>query len=185
LKLPPKYDLSQVFSPVAEEREWRELAKLARRVAARLVPWDRAEDISQEVFLLLLVSDPPREARTFVSAVARRLALSHLRSERRRQERERAWAEGSRAPLIDPEARSDHSLGLRRLPARERLLAAMLFEGLTVREMGERLRAPKSSVQRQIEKLRGQFGRAPSPGSGSRRMNSLTSRPTISKKRSA
>ncbi|HUM01622.1 MAG TPA: hypothetical protein VL084_05010 [Thermoanaerobaculia bacterium] len=185
LKLPPKYDLSQVFSPVAEEREWRELAELARRAAARLVPWDRAEDISQEVFLLLLVSDPPRDARTFVSAVARRLARGHLRSERRRQERERAWVEGSAPPLIEPEGRRDDSLGLRRLPARERLLAAMLFEGLTVREMGARLREPKSSVQREIEKLRGQFGRAASPGSGSRRTNSLTSRPTISKKRSA
>jgi hypothetical protein len=31
---------------MAEEREWRELAELARRVASRLVPWDHAEDIS-------------------------------------------------------------------------------------------------------------------------------------------
>jgi len=148
-----------VFRPETEESDWRELAELARRVASRLVPWDRAEDISQEVFLLLFASDPPRDARTFVSAVARRLALSYLRSERRRHERERAYAEGLRAPLIGPGPRSDDSLELRRLPARERLLATMLYEGLTVREMGDRLQAPKSSVQREIERLRRRFGR--------------------------
>ena len=169
-----------MFRPETEESDWRELAKLARRVASRLVPWDRAEDISQEVFLLLFASDPPRDARTFVSAVARRLALSHLRSERRRQVRERAYAEGLHVPLIGSGPRSDDSLELRQLPARERLLAGMLFEGLTVREIGERLRVPKSSVQREIENLRLQFGRPAAPGSGSRRMKSLRSRPTIS-----
>ena len=148
-----------MFRPETEESDWRELAELARRVASRLVPWDRAEDISQEVFLLLFASDPPRDARTYVSAVARRLALSHLRSERRRQERERAYAEGLYVPLIGPGPRSDDSLELRRLPARERLLATMLYEGLTVREMGHRLQAPKSSVQREIERLRRRFGR--------------------------
>lgn len=174
-----------MFSPATDERDLRELSELARRVASRLVPWDLAEDISQEVLLLLLVSDPPRDLRTFVSAVARRLALGHLRSERRRQERERAYAEGSAASLLTADPESDDSLRLRRLPARERLLAGMLFEGLTVREIGERLAAPKSSVQREVEKLRAQFGRTPSPGNGSRRRNCLTSRPTISKNRSA
>ncbi|HQR44458.1 MAG TPA: sigma-70 family RNA polymerase sigma factor [Thermoanaerobaculia bacterium] len=174
-----------MFSPATDERELRELSELARRVASRLVPWDRAEDISQEVFLLLLASDPPRDVRTFVSAVARRLALGYLRSERRRQERERTYVEATGPRLFTSEPESDDSLRLRRLPSRERLLAGMLFEGLTVREMGERLEEPKSTVQREIEKLRAQFGRTPSPGSGSRRRNCLTSRPTISKNRSA
>ncbi len=150
-----------MFKPATDESEWLELAELARRVAARLVPWDRAEDISQEVFLLLLVSDPPRDARTFVSAVARKLALSHLRSERRRQERERAYVESTRRSLLGSDSHSHDSGALRRLSARERLLAGMLLEGFTVREIGERLQAPKSSVQRKIDRLRAGFGGPP------------------------
>jgi DNA-directed RNA polymerase specialized sigma24 family protein len=157
-----------MFTAPTTERDWDELAELARRVASRYVPWDRAEDISQEVFLFLWVSDPPREARLFVSALARRLALDHERSERRRLHRERAYGGENREGLAEPEPSGDVHLALRRLPARKRLLAEMLLAGFTVREIGCRLGAPKSSVQREIVELRAQFGRVPSPGSGGR-----------------
>jgi len=174
-----------VFSGPTGDRVWSELAELSRRVAGRYVSRDRADDISQEVFLLLWVSDPPKDARMFVSALARRLALSHLRSERRRLDRERTWVRETATVLMTPEAPGDGFRGLKDLQPRKRLLAEMLIAGYSVREIGARLEAPKSNVQREIEALRAQFGRVPSPGSAGRVRNGRTSRPTISKKRSA
>ncbi len=66
-----------MFATATKEREWFELADLARRIASRYVPSDFAEDISQKVCLQVSVSDPPGETRPFVSTLARRLALDN------------------------------------------------------------------------------------------------------------
>jgi DNA-directed RNA polymerase specialized sigma24 family protein len=119
-----------------------------------------ADDISQEVLVLLLASPPPRDLRTYVPALSRRLALGHLRAERRRLARERAWVDGpdDRAPASG--ADRFLSPGFMSSSPKERLLLEMLAAGFTVREIAERSGRPKSSVQRDIKVLRSDLSKA-------------------------
>ena len=149
-----------MFAPVIEEVDWSWLAELSRRVASRFVTRDMADDISQEVLLLLLVSAPPRDLRTYVPALACRLALSHLRAERRRMARERAWVGWPEDGAWAPETDQFSSPGFMSSTPKERLLLEMLAAGFTVREIAERTGRPKSNVQREIKALRSDLSKA-------------------------
>jgi DNA-directed RNA polymerase specialized sigma24 family protein len=151
-----------VFTNRAADSDWDAVATLARGVASRYVPPDRAEDVAQDVCICLLKYPPASREGPLVQAIARKLALSLLRGESRRLVRESEWARTTaREAPLPHETRS--RVDLPRLSGRCRLLAGMLAEGFTVREIAERTGRPRSSIQREIEALRSELSTARLP----------------------
>jgi DNA-directed RNA polymerase specialized sigma24 family protein len=158
-----------MYREVTADTDWAEVATFARQVASQYVSREAAEDISQEVCVCLLRFDPPSKDRPLVQAMARKLAVSHLRSDQRRLAREREWAWAGIADPPQPEATRDNSFDSPDLSRRQRLLAGMLVEGFTVREISVRSGRPRSSVQGEIEELRRRLSRTVARGAAAAR----------------
>lgn len=116
-----------------------------------------AKDIVQETFLKIgatwTQSGP--QTKTGLFLVARGLALSALRKERRRSRLLRAWR--NRVPVANPELQPDAHVertevravvheALASLSERDRTIVLMREEGFTHREMAEAVGTPTGSV---------------------------------------
>jgi RNA polymerase sigma factor (sigma-70 family) len=116
-----------------------------------------AEDVLQDVFLAFLQKGPPPmtpEADRWLFATSRNRALNVFRGRERRGRRESAYGTARAQPAADPAEQAVRHEALRRiqsclrkmaLPWRE-LLYLKVVENLSVREIAERTKAPKSTV---------------------------------------
>lgn len=169
---------------LGEETALEELYRaLAPRVFALLLRMlgsrEEAEEVLQDTFLRLyrLASryDPGRgEAKTFVYAIARNLALSRLRQRRRQPPKDLALdpqdPDGEREEALGfyEEGREERVLAARALeslPPEERaLLERAFYEGLSHRELAEETGLPlgtvKAKIRRALLKLRQLLGEA-------------------------
>jgi RNA polymerase sigma factor (sigma-70 family) len=88
--------------------EWRRHAEL-------LVDEDEAEDVVQEVMLMLVRTkkyEGMRELRPWIHAALRFGAFHHVRTSQRRRERDKAW-EHTKEQLMDPYSSHDQVLDVR------------------------------------------------------------------------
>lgn len=115
------------------------------------------EDTLQEVFLKYLSRGPAPgspAAEGWLFQVARHEALNAIRSDRRRRQRERAPRQADPWPPQDPAEAAGRLESVRRMDAalhrldleRREILYLKVVEGLSVREIADRLGLPKSTV---------------------------------------
>jgi RNA polymerase sigma-70 factor (ECF subfamily) len=149
-----------------------EHADFLRRLAHSLLHDPQAaEDVAQDALVAALGRPPrPENLRAWLAKVARHLALSRARSERRRERRERAAAR--------PEGLPSAAEGVARLELQRRVVEAVLaldepyrsivvhrfFYGLTQKEIAGRLGVPLQTVRtrqrRAFERLRARLDAA-------------------------
>ena len=131
-----------------------------RRLARRLVPDDsRADDIVQEVWLVALRARPnlERDLRSWLSSVARKVAIGMKRSEERRRRREKIAARADSPTLKTPlpdlylqEKIVRHVLRLEE-PYRSTMLQHF-YEGLSSQEIARRHSIPSATVRTRLRR---------------------------------
>lgn len=143
------------------ERELPEAARLAFRVALGVLRnRAEAEDVAQETLLRAFrnfhrLRDPAR-FRPWLVRVAWRLALDRVRSDRRRQQRELAFAEPKRESTAEEIAASrefeNHlRAAVDELPEKLRLILVLsAIEGYATREVAELLCVPEGTVKSRL-----------------------------------
>lgn len=111
-----------------------------------------AEDVVQDVFLRLMEqAHPPQNVKAWLFRSVRNAAISHVRSQRRRRQREqeiaaghREWFESNAEALIDAEAAQQ---ALAKLPVEQReIIVLRIWAGMTLAEAGQTMGMPVSSV---------------------------------------
>lgn len=136
------------------EAEWPKVVRVAQRVLGDL---PRAEDAAQEAFLSMYRrygERLPERPGPWLYAAAAHVALNALRSETRREQRERReYLATSQGASTDPSAqaeRSEENRELRRAMARLKAhsaeILALRYGGLTYQEIAQTLAVPVSQV---------------------------------------
>jgi RNA polymerase sigma-70 factor (ECF subfamily) len=138
-------DLEQVFRTAYP----RVVAVAARVLGAR----DEAEDVAQEVFLTFARSSVPTgEALPWLSVAAAHTALNHLRSGRRRAQREEAADTGGAVSpdvadaVVTRDERRRVRVALARLPRNQAVALVLRHSGLSYAEVAAAIDLSPGSV---------------------------------------
>ena len=132
---------------------------------------DDAEDVTQDAFVrayakLTSLREPER-FRAWVCQIVRRLALNHMRSEKRARRREER-ASSDAVPAVDMETSAENRefqarlrFEIERLPEKLReVLLLCAIQGLESSAVGEMLRIPEGTVRSRLHLARKQLLRA-------------------------
>ena len=161
---PPDRDVDTAY------RELR--ASVARGVAYRTGSSDLAEDITQDVFVDLLVAArrrPPTDTRAWLARVAQRRAADTIGTAVRERATRERLATMSRTldpgPASDPDIRLTIRASMASLSETQKeIIALRLLQGLSFAHCGLRLGMSEDAARmrfgRAVRQLRGQLGRA-------------------------
>ena len=136
-----------------------------------LIDPDRAEDVVSELFVELVKTtartfDPTRNSLNWIHTIIRRLAARYNAVAYHEQPLDEHMAETLVACLDDQDERASDVALLRKAlsdltPEENRILYLKYWEGLTIREIAQKLDKPRSTVQYKMEgaltKLRKSF----------------------------
>ncbi|MEM9195240.1 MAG: RNA polymerase sigma factor [Myxococcota bacterium] len=132
-----------------------------RRLAQHTVGRADAEDVLQESLTRIYLALRERRYRAegqfmaWARRIVTRVALDHLRSQRRRRARELAAAPPSTAQNADPLALSEVLQALETLPPKQRIaLVLKEVEGLTTREIADAMNSSVGSVEQRLVRAR-------------------------------
>lgn len=159
-----------------------QLGPLVHGIAASLLGAQRAEDVTQDVFIELWQHperfDPARGSlRTFLAVVARRRAIDELRSHNRRRARERR-ADGGAPPATVPDveeaalamiAADRIRKAVTRLPAEQRRAVELAYyDGLTYRDVAAAMGSPEGTTKSRLRLGLGRLARELDDRAGTR-----------------